>query len=260
MRIPTRHARLAQGALPVTPTRPIRSQAAPRGRRRRGPGPGRRRGRGRRTDHRDHRDEGERVEAVQGQVPRRGGRRPRLGDELPSEQVMESLFDALLQRQRDAVQAQDDDRVILEIQNSENSENPIWFSMRKANQFNGKVVLDKLSRVLNSNQSFLLGGLLKISYIHVPVAKQGAAARTESPTSQSTQWLERKISSKSIYSPSNTGDSMCLTRSVAVAMASGSVSRYAFCRIKKTNSTIQRMEAENCVNWPKIDPNLPVFG
>ncbi|KAK3908802.1 putative DNA polymerase [Frankliniella fusca] len=73
---------------------------------------------------------------------------------LPSEQLLVNMFDTILQRQREATQAKDDDRVILEIQPSEGTQNPLWFSMRRADQINGQVIMDKLSRVLNSNQNF----------------------------------------------------------------------------------------------------------
>ena len=61
-----------------------------------------------------------------------------LGAELPSEQLMEGMFNTMLARQRDAVKAKDDDRVILEIANADNVDNPLWFSMRRTDQMNGR--------------------------------------------------------------------------------------------------------------------------
>lgn len=68
-----------------------------------------------------------------------------LGDTLPSEPLMEGMFNTMLQRQREAAGAKDDDRVIVEIANGGNAENPLWFNMRRADQINGRVILDKLS-------------------------------------------------------------------------------------------------------------------
>ena len=142
-----------------------------------------------------------------------------LGNELPSEELMEGMFDTVLQRQREAVQAKDEDRVIVEIQNAESAEKPLWFNLRRADQINGRVILDKLSRVLNSNQSFMSEGQLRISYIHVPTPQAGGRRTNRQPNESFADWLKRKIASKTIYSPENTQDEMCLTRAVAVAKA-----------------------------------------
>ena len=180
-----------------------------------------------------------------------------LGDQLPSEELMCSMFDTVLQRQREAVRAKDDDRVILEIENGENAENPLWFNMRRADQINGRVILDKLARVLNSNQNFMAHGQLKISYIHVPTP-EGGGRRTNRQANESTSdWLQRKIASKTIFSPDNTTDAMCLTRSVAVAMSRSGMERRAFYRMKQANSIIQRKEALKLAEQALIDPNQP---
>ncbi|KAK3931295.1 putative DNA polymerase [Frankliniella fusca] len=128
-----------------------------------------------------------------------------LGDTLPSEEVMEGLFDTVLQRQREAVSAKDDDRVIVEIQNAENVDNPLWFSMRRADQINGRVVLDKLARVFNSNQAFMAQGQLKVSYIHIPTPEAGGRRTNRVANETIEQWIKPKTGSKgSIYSPENT--------------------------------------------------------
>lgn len=114
-----------------------------------------------------------------------------LGSTLPSEEIMEGMFDAMLTRQREAVQAKDDDRVIVEIQNGESAENPLWFNMRRTDQINGRVVLDKLSRVLNSNQGFMANGQLKISYIHIPTPHAGGRRSNCVANESMEQWLER---------------------------------------------------------------------
>ncbi|XP_052128309.1 uncharacterized protein LOC127750506, partial [Frankliniella occidentalis] len=61
---------------------------------------------------------------------------------LPSEQLMADMLNTILERQRVASKAKDDDRVILEIQPSENTENPLWFSMRRTDQLSGQVIMD----------------------------------------------------------------------------------------------------------------------
>ncbi|KAK3924586.1 putative DNA polymerase [Frankliniella fusca] len=180
-----------------------------------------------------------------------------LGDTLPSEEVMEGLFDTVLQRQREAVSAKDDDRVIVEIQNAENVDNPLWFSMRRADQINGRVVLDKLARVLNSNQAFMAQGQLKVSYIHIPTPEAGGRRRNRVANETMEQWIERKTGSKgSIYSPENT-DNMCLTRCVAVLMALGGMHKQAFYKLKQPNSVIQRDSAKKLCENAHIDPAQP---
>ncbi|KAK3926345.1 putative DNA polymerase [Frankliniella fusca] len=180
-----------------------------------------------------------------------------LGDTLPSEEVMMGLFDSLLQRQREAVSAKDDDRVIVEIENAENVDNPLWFSMRRADQINGRVVLDKLARVLNSNQAFMAQGQLKVSYIHIPTPEAGGRRTNRVANETTEQWIERKTGSKgSIYSPEN-NDNMCLTRCVSVLMAHGGMSKDAFKRFKKPNSVIQRDIARKLCENAHIDPDQP---
>ena len=177
-----------------------------------------------------------------------------LGDALPSEPLMEGLFNTMLDRQKEAVEAKPDDRVILEIQSDENVGNPLWFSMRRTDQLNGRVILDKLSRILNSNENFLINGRFKVSYIHIPVPEGGGRRTNRVANESMEQWVERKISSKTIFSPSNTNDNMCLTRAVAVAMARGCMEKRAFYRMKQENSVIQRREAEKLCESAGLDP------
>ncbi|KAK3910197.1 Octanoyltransferase [Frankliniella fusca] len=179
-----------------------------------------------------------------------------LGDALPSEDLMVGMFDSAIQRQRDAVHAMDDDRVTLEIENSVSAENPIWFSMCRADQLNGRVILDKLSRVLNSNQSFMSDGQLKLSYIHIPVPRPGGRRINRVANESMEQWIERKNAQKCIFSPNN-NDNMCLTRCVAVASARDRMSRYAFCRLKARDSVIQTKEAESLCDLAHIDKTNP---
>ncbi|KAK3926595.1 putative DNA polymerase [Frankliniella fusca] len=180
-----------------------------------------------------------------------------LGNTLPSAEVMEGLFNTVLQRQREAVGAKDDDRVIVEIENAENVDNPLWFSMRRADQLSGRVVLDKLARVLNSNQAFMAQGQLKVSYIHIPTPEAGGRRVNRVANETMEQWIERKTGSKgSIYSPENT-DNMCLTRCVAVLMAHGGMSKFAFMRLKKPDSIIQRDSAKKLCENAHIDPAQP---
>ena len=179
------------------------------------------------------------------------------GTEMPSEELVCSLFDSVLQRQREAVQAKDDDRVIVEIQSTESVENPLWFGLRRTDQLNGRVVLDKLSRVLNSNQSFMINGQLKVTYVHVPTPEAGGRRPNVHVNMSMNDWLKIKIGTKSIFSPSNTADSMCLTRCVAVAKARETVSRHAFYRMKQPNSVIQREEAKALCDRAGIAPDQP---
>lgn len=176
-----------------------------------------------------------------------------LGNALPNEEVMVDLFDTVLARQREALQAKDDDRVILEIQNTL-SVNPLWFSMRRCDQLNGQVILDKLVRVLNSNQAFLAEGQFKVSYIHVATPRAGGRRLARVPNESMEQWLARKIG-RIIYSP-DSQDNMCLTRSVAVAKACGMEKR-AFYRMKQPNSLMQRKEATALCAAAGIDATLP---
>ena len=180
-----------------------------------------------------------------------------LGAELPSEELMENMFDTVLQRQREAVQAKDDDRVILEVQNGESTENPVWFSLRRADQLNGRVVLDKLSRVLNSNQGFMIDGQLKICFIHVPTPEAGGRPPNVHANMSMDDWLRIKIANKSIFYPSNDNDAMCLTRCVAVAKAREGMHRQAFYRMKHPNSQIQRKEALALCERAGLNPNHP---
>ncbi|XP_026288125.2 uncharacterized protein LOC113213318 [Frankliniella occidentalis] len=179
-----------------------------------------------------------------------------LGNTLPSEEVMEGLFDTVLQRQREAVDAKDDDRVIVEIENGESADNPLWLSLRKTSQLNGRVILDKLSRILNSNQTFMVDGKLKLSYIHIPSPKPGGRRINRIENETTEQWLTRKIDKKSIFSPDNT-DNMCLTRSVAIAIARHGMNRKAFSRFKVATTGLQQENALKLCENAHIDPTQP---
>ena len=180
-----------------------------------------------------------------------------LGASLPSEELMEGMFDAVLHRQKEAVQATDDDRVILEIQNGENADNPLWFSMRRVDQLSGRVILDKLTRVLNSNQSFMLGGQLKVCYIYVPTPEGGGRRPRRLANETLEEWLARLVKLGTIYSPDNTIDQMCLARAVAVAKAHGCMHKQAFYKMKQNNSVPQRKEALSLCQAAQIDPQQP---
>lgn len=52
------------------------------------------------------------------------------------------------------------------------------FIMRRVDQLSGQVILDKLTRVLNSNQSFMADGQLTVSYIRVPTPEGGGRSTT----------------------------------------------------------------------------------
>ncbi|XP_026291679.2 uncharacterized protein LOC113216148 [Frankliniella occidentalis] len=165
---------------------------------------------------------------------------------------MEGMFDTALQRQRDALHAKDDDRAIVEIRNGEHDANPIWFSMRRVDQLNGRVILDKVTRVLNSNQEFMADGQLRMSYIHVPTPRAGGRRTNIVANESMADWLVRKQDQKCVFSPDNV-DNMCLTRSVAVAMAKLRVSRFAFRRMKSPASGIQTEKAESLCTHANID-------
>ncbi|XP_052128322.1 uncharacterized protein LOC127750509 [Frankliniella occidentalis] len=177
-----------------------------------------------------------------------------LGKSLPSDELMSSMFDTVIERQRAAVGAKDDDRAILEIGNSHNVDSPLWFSMRRADQLSGDVVLQKLTRVLNSNQQFFSDGKLTVSYIHVPVPEAGGKrplARAANETMD--EWLKRKTDKATIWSPTNTEDNMCLARSVAVAIAKHGVDRKVLYKIKKDVAGVQTSKAELLCESAGID-------
>ncbi|KAK3910705.1 Glutamyl-tRNA(Gln) amidotransferase subunit E [Frankliniella fusca] len=180
-----------------------------------------------------------------------------LGDGLPSEEVMVGLFDSALQRQRDAVGAKDDDRVILEIENAENADNPLWLSLRRADQVSGQVLLDKLGRILNSNQAFMAHGQFKLSYIHIPTPEAGGRNKNNVANETTEAWLKRKLDAKQIFAPENEEDHMCLARSVAVVKARGKMSKYAYYRMKNPKSVVQRGEALKLCELAGIDPHQP---
>lgn len=96
-----------------------------------------------------------------------------LGNTLDLHENMADLFDTMLNRQREAVNANAGDMCVIEVRGSETVDKPVWFSLRRTDQINGHVILDKISHVLNSNQSFLSEGALHFSYIHVPLPEAG---------------------------------------------------------------------------------------
>ena len=176
-----------------------------------------------------------------------------LGSSFPSAELMEGMFDAMLARQREAVGAKDDDRVILEIENSTSAERPLWFNIRRTDQVNGRVVLDKLERVLNSNQSFMLDGQIKVSYIHVPTPEAGGARGDRLVHATMVSWIDSKVP-KSIFSPNNPNDNMCLARSVSVALAHQTMKSWAFNKMKQPNSIPQQKEAKRLCELADLDP------
>ncbi|KAK3911543.1 putative DNA polymerase [Frankliniella fusca] len=180
-----------------------------------------------------------------------------LGDSLPDEPTMVSLFDTVIQRQKKAVGAKDTDKVVLELQGSENGENPIWLSMRNADQLDGRVVLDRLTRVLNSNETFIVGGQLRVSYVHIQTPRPGGRRTDRVPNESTDQWLQRKMDTKTIWSPSNANDHMCLTRSVAIAIAHGRMKRQALYKMKQPGSRIQETEAKRLCDLAQIPQDRP---
>ncbi|XP_052122756.1 uncharacterized protein LOC127749285 [Frankliniella occidentalis] len=123
---------------------------------------------------------------------------------------MASLIDKLIQRQITEVKAKPDDKCILELCGSDDNKS-LWFHLRPVSQINGEVVLQKLTRTLNSNEHFL-GGYFKLNFIHIPTCKGGR--RVKRPFESLEAWMERHIKHQKLFDPSNTNDSMCLARCI----------------------------------------------
>ena len=168
------------------------------------------------------------------------------------EQAIHSLFDTVIERQREIVGAKGHDRCILEISGNE-QDKAVWFSLRRVDQLNGHVVADKLGRIIQSNQSFMTDGVLQISYIHISTPEAGGRT-TIKPNQSMKSWLEDKLKSFSLFDPQNTHDSMCLTRAVALGIAHKTVHKHAFTRLKHPKSRILKKQSEDLCALAGIDP------
>ncbi|KAK3924805.1 putative DNA polymerase [Frankliniella fusca] len=135
-----------------------------------------------------------------------------LQDKLLKNQLgLESLFDDLLQRQVEIVNADPDDKCCLELRGSDENR-PLWFNLRPVHQLSGNVIVDKLVNTLNSNENFVLD-TFQLTFIHVP--KNEGGARLRLPFESLDRWIERHCQTKTLFDPQNENDNMCLARCIA---------------------------------------------
>ena len=187
-----------------------------------------------------------------------------LGDSLSNlESQIVNLFDTMLERQREAVSARNEDTCFVEVRSNESSHKPIFFSLRRSDQINGQVILDKISSVLNSNESFLTDGALYLSYTHIPVPEAGGRGVNRG-NETFRHWIVRKAKAKrnaSLFDPENS-DSMCLTRSVAflklhLDCSKNPEKRGKLNRFKQPMSIFQKKDAIELCQNAGIDPEMP---
>lgn len=166
------------------------------------------------------------------------------------------LFDTLLERQRQAVNAEPEDRCIVEIRSSETVDKPVWFSLRRNDQLNGDIIVTRMSQILNSNESFLTDGTLQVSYIHIPYPKPGGKGR-RLPNELVGSWIKRKVKNRVLFDPQNSTDSMCLTRCVAALLLNLNSSHFLKSRLQRADAqNITRVALELC-QQAGFDPSTP---
>lgn len=163
---------------------------------------------------------------------------------LDPDQGVMSLFDTIVKRQIDAVQAKDHDRCYMEVRGSNRDSKPINFHLRRVDQLSGRVIADKLAQTIQSNESFMSDGILQVSYIHIPTPEPGGySARL--PNESMDNWVARRIQNKSIFDPSNQMDKMCLMRSVSFAIAYMSYPKHKVKKMWEKNSRVLHIDAHN---------------
>ena len=183
-----------------------------------------------------------------------------LGDTLPEDIQMTELFDTILIRHQELVQAKDDDRCCVEIRSSEHCK-PIWCHVRRAGQISGEVMLNKLTTTFNSKESFLVDGTLIVNYKHIPTLNPAGRAKKR-PNEKIDYWIQRKIKNRVLFDPQNTNDSMCLARCVAVGRIhrdhkDDKSMKNMLKLYKEPASTLQKEDAEKLCEAANIDKTLP---
>lgn len=176
-----------------------------------------------------------------------------LRDKLLEDEVyMTSLFDELLQRQIQKLNAKENDRCILEIRGNDDNR-PIFFHLRPINQLSGRVILDKLIKTLNSNENFM-AGVFHLSFIHIPTVSGSGRDNRRFNTTQS--WLSTCCKNVSMYDPKNTDDKMCLTRCISYLQLSCNVTnrRYTFTLRNPNNREVYQKAKMLCAE-AEIDEN-----
>ncbi|XP_052133059.1 uncharacterized protein LOC113215208, partial [Frankliniella occidentalis] len=165
---------------------------------------------------------------------------------------METLFDDLIKRQCELVNAVEKDRCIFEVRGDDET-NAIWFHLRPVGQLNGRVVLDKLCKTLNSNQSFC-AGVLHLNFIHVPSVRGSGRDTRHHETKES--WIERYCKTGSIYDPKNENDNMCLARCIAfLQLYNSAKNRSAVYHLRKPNSSDVYNLALKLCKSANVSPN-----
>ena len=178
--------------------------------------------------------------------------------DILNQSQMESLIQTILDRQIEAVQAAPHDLCIVELSSTEHTERPVFIKIRRVDQVAPDVILQKLISTLNSNQAFLVNGQLIVTFIHIPTPKP-AGRRRGAPCGSVQAWLDQhnKSDRKVIYSPSNTGDSMCLTRCVHVAQMKGVLHRHTIREHMRPGSATTTAAALELCQSADLDPQMP---
>ncbi|KAJ1526547.1 hypothetical protein ONE63_008134 [Megalurothrips usitatus] len=165
-----------------------------------------------------------------------------------------TLFDTVIQRQCEAVDARPHDRCVMEIRGSEDDEKPVWFSLRRTDQLSGQVIADRLALVIQSNQSFMKDGMLQVSFIHIPTPEAGGVSETR-PNETMDSWIQRRIENYSIFDPANTVDQMCLFRSIAYSSGIMNSDKLFLNRLKQPASRVLHMQAHELRRMCGFEPN-----
>ncbi|KAK3915759.1 putative DNA polymerase [Frankliniella fusca] len=163
---------------------------------------------------------------------------------LRNEEYMTTLFDQLLQRQIQVLNAKEDDRCVLELRGNDENR-PIYFHLRPVNQLNGRVILDKLVRTLNSNEEFM-GGVFHLNFIHIP--RLAGGARDDRCFIDVQTWINNYCKTGSMYDPKNINDRMCLARCIVyLQLYSSTENRNLRKKLKNPNNVeISRLARELC--------------
>lgn len=102
---------------------------------------------------------------------------------IPPEMWIRKLLDDIIHyfKTNSSVAVRSNDRVGLTLKNNIAHENPLYISLRRADQLNADVIFDHIMKVFDSNKEFFLNGSLEINFDHIKIPHgAGRITRTRS--------------------------------------------------------------------------------
>lgn len=114
------------------------------------------------------------------------------------------------------------DRIGMSLRNNTCGTEPVYISLRRADQLSASVIMDQIRRIFDSNKDFFLNGHLSVQFDHIQMPRGGGNPRiTRKFGETNTDFILNKACFLKYQNPSkkNPGDEYCLPYALVISRA-----------------------------------------